>query len=195
MPATETESGDLLLEGLCVVFDSIDSVGDRFARGAFNRSVKAFLAGSAPLCFNHRSGAVLGRVLDLKETDAGIWMRARVDGAIRKHPELGTIYEQIKRGTIRGLSCGGFFSKIDTPTGPMIGTARIMEISATACPLDEKPSFTVVAGKALAEYDATIGEIAELEALRSAYGRLALAEANLAVAENFLRMRDRALRS
>jgi HK97 family phage prohead protease len=191
LPATETDYGsqDLLLEGLCVVWDSIDSEGESFLRGAFDKSVKAFLAGSAPLCYNHRPGAILGKVLDLKETSAGIWMTARVDAAIRKHPELAVIYEQIKRGTIRGLSCGGFFSRVQTPDGPRISTARVTEISATALPTDEKPRFAVVAGKALTEYDAAMAEIAELESLRAAYGRLALAESNLAVAENLLRAR------
>jgi HK97 family phage prohead protease len=189
LPATETADGDLLLEGLCVVFDSQDSVGDTFSPDAFTHSIKAFLAGSAPLCFNHSPGRVLGKVLDLTVTPAGVWTKARVDGAIREHPELRTIYEQIRRGSIKGLSCGGWFERVDTPKGPLINVARLAEISAAAIPLAEEPRFAVVSGKALVEYDQAMAELEQLEGLRAAYGRLALAEANMTVAENVVRAR------
>jgi hypothetical protein len=37
-----------------------------------------------------------------------------VDGAIRSHPELGTLYQQIKNGTLTGLSLAGYFKRIGT---------------------------------------------------------------------------------
>jgi hypothetical protein len=41
----------------------------------------------------------------------GIRVKARVDGAIRSHPELGTLYHQIKNGTLTGLSLAGYFKR------------------------------------------------------------------------------------
>lgn len=146
----EVEDGDLLIEGWAADFSGIDRQGENFTDGAFERGAKAFLAGSAPLCFHHKAEKVLGKVLDLREVPGrGIWMRARVDGAIRTHPELRTIYNQIKRGTLKGLSVGGFFKRKLTELGTRISDVDLTEVSITAVPIHAKPGFAVVAGKAM----------------------------------------------
>jgi hypothetical protein len=61
-----------------------------------------------------------------------LFMRARVDGAIKHSPQLKALYEQIKRGTIKNLSVGGFFSRVETALGPRINAARLIEVSATS---------------------------------------------------------------
>lgn len=146
----EMEDGDLIIEGWAAEFDGIDRQGENFIPGAFQRGIKAFMDGSASLCFHHKQDHVLGKVLDLQEVEGkGLKMRARVDGAIRQHPVLGTIYSQIKRGTFKNLSVGGFFHRVATAAGPRIGDMDFTEISVTGVPIHTKPSFAVVAGKAL----------------------------------------------
>jgi HK97 family phage prohead protease len=148
----ETEDGDLIIEGYAAVFDGLDRQGENFVDGAFKRGVKAFLDSQAALCFHHKKDMVLGKVLDLREEEGkGLKMRARVDGAIKNHPVLGTIYHQIKRGTLNGLSVQGFFGRIMTPSGPRIGDVDLTEISITGVPIHPGAKFSVLAGKALGD--------------------------------------------
>lgn len=147
---TEAENGDLIIEGMAAVFEGIDRQGENFAPGAFQRGIKSFLGGSAPLCFNHKSDYVLGKVLELEEIpDKGLRMKARVDGAVKNHPVLGTLYEQIKKGTISALSVGGYFKRGLVEGGRKIIDMDFTEVSTTATPVHPGASFAVVAGKAL----------------------------------------------
>lgn len=146
----ELEDGDLIIEGYAAEFDGIDRQGENFIDGAFQRGIKSFLGGSAALCFHHRGADVMGKVLALEEHPSrGLWMRARVDGATKTHPTLGTIYSQVKKGTLTGLSVGGFFKRKMTEAGQRISDMDFTEISITGVPIHAKPSFAVVAGKAL----------------------------------------------
>lgn len=144
----ETEDGDLIIEGMAAVFDGLDREGENFAPGAFQRGIKAFLDSQAALCFHHKKDHVLGKVLDLKETADGLWMRARVDGAIRKNPMLAAIYDQIKKGTFNGLSIQGFFRRL----GNKIVDMDFTETSVTGVPVHPGTHFSVVAGKALGDF-------------------------------------------
>ena len=143
------ENGDLILEGYAAVWEGEDREGENFAPGAFQRAAKAFLESPAALCFHHKHDKVLGRVLDLQEDGKGLRMRARVDGAIKQHPELGTYYQQIKNGTLSGLSVGGFFKRAIIEGKRRIADMDFTEISVTSVPVHTRPSFEVVAGKAL----------------------------------------------
>jgi HK97 family phage prohead protease len=144
------EDGDLIISGWAADFTGEDRQGENFTDGAFKSGIKAFMEGPATLCYHHRSSLCLGKVLELEEVEGkGLRMKARVDGAIRNHPELGTYYNQIKKGTLSALSCGGFFGRKMTPAGPRIGTVDMTEISITPVPCHVKPAFSVVAGKAL----------------------------------------------
>jgi HK97 family phage prohead protease len=151
MAATPLADGDLLLEGWAARW-TVDRENEAFLPASFDRGVKAFLEGTAALCFQHRGFEVLGRVLTLERKPEGLWMKARVDGAIRTHPTLGTIYKQILNGTIRGLSVGGFFRRRLTPDGYRIADVDLTEVSATAVPVGGHGTrFSVVAGKALGD--------------------------------------------
>jgi HK97 family phage prohead protease len=144
---TETEDGDLIIEGYAAVFEGVDREGENFAPGAFQRGIKSFLEGQAGLCYHHKHDKLLGKVLDLREEEGkGLWMRARVDAAIKKHPELGTYYEQIRRGSLNALSVGGFFKRMRDKIVDMDFT----EVSITPVPVHPGTNFAVVAGKALA---------------------------------------------
>lgn len=147
----ELEDGDIMISGMAAVFEGVDRDGENFAPGAFQRGIKAFIEGQSPLCFHHKRDHVLGKVLELEEVEGkGLRMKARVDGAIKNHPTLGTIYEQIKRGTINALSIGGYFRRGITADGPRITDVDFVEVSATAAPVHPGTHFSVIAGKALA---------------------------------------------
>lgn len=151
---TELDNGDLIIEGMAAVFEGVDREGENFIPGAFEKGIEAFLNGQAALCYHHNFDKCLGKVLDLKEVEGkGLYMKARVDGAVKKHPELGTIYEQIKAGSISGLSSGGFFERVRTPEGPRIGGVDFTDISVTPVAVHPGTKFAVVAGKALSNIE------------------------------------------
>lgn len=148
---TEDPNGDLIIEGYAAVFDGVDRQGENFAPGAFDRGIKSFLSGQSGLCYHHKHDKCLGKVLELQEEEGkGLRMKARVDGAIKNHPELGTYYEQIRRGTLNALSVGGFFKRALTAAGQRIVDMDFTEISVTPVPVHSGTNFAVVAGKALA---------------------------------------------
>ena len=162
---TEQDNGDLIIEGWAAVFDGVDRQGENFADGAFKRGIKAFLSGQSGLCYHHRHDKLLGKVLELEEVEGkGLRMRARVDAAIRKHPELGTYYEQIKNGSLNALSVGGFFRRKLTETGRKIVDMDFTEVSVTPVPVHPGTNFAVVAGKALAsEIETTTPEAPKVD--------------------------------
>ena len=147
----EDENGDLIIEGYAAVFEGVDRQGENFAEGAFARGIKSFIEGQSSLCYHHKHDKCLGKVLELNEEKGkGLKMKARVDGAIKTHPELGTYYNQIKNGTLNALSVGGFFKRSLTGDGPKITDMDFTEISVTPVPVHSGTSFSVLAGKALA---------------------------------------------
>lgn len=164
---TEADNGDLIIAGYAAVWDGDDREGENFAPGAFQRGIKAFMKAQASLCFHHKHDHVLGKVLELEEEGKGLRMKARVDGAIKNHPVLGTYYEQIKSGTLNGLSVGGFFKRAMIEGKRRIAGVDFTEISVTGVPTHTGPSFSVIAGKALTQSVAEVQEHdnAELEAV------------------------------
>lgn len=147
---TETEDGDLIIEGYAAVFEGQDRQNENFTDGAFQEGIKAFMSQQASLCYEHNREWAIGKVLDLREEEGkGLYMKARVDGAIRRHPTLGVVYDQIKKGTLSALSIGGFFKRKLTEAGRKIAQCDFTEISVTPVPVHPGTNFAVVAGKAL----------------------------------------------
>lgn len=159
------ENGDLVIEGYAAVWDGEDRQGENFAPGAFQRAAKAFLDSGGPLCFHHKHEQVLGSVTELEEDDKGLRMKARVDGAVAQDPFLKTKYEQIKKGTLRGLSVGGYFKRALVEGKRRIADMDFTEISVTGVPVHTGPSFAVVAGKALLD-DVEVPEKPEVGEVR-----------------------------
>jgi HK97 family phage prohead protease len=146
---SETDEGDLIIEGYAAVFEGLDREGENFVPGAFQRGIKSFLGSQAALCFHHKRDHVIGKVLDLKEEDGkGLWMRARVDKQEPTSP-LHYIYNGIKKGSISGLSVGGMFKRAVVDGRRMIADMDFTEISTTGAPVHTGTNFAVVAGKAL----------------------------------------------
>jgi HK97 family phage prohead protease len=134
LDTTELRSGDLLLEGLAVVWGGEDFENESFARGSLRETIPAFLSNQAPLLWNHRPDlGGIGRVLELEETSEGLRIKARVDAQPVGSP-LRHIYEAIKRGSHRGASIGGFFKRL----GQKIVSVRLSEVSITALAVDPR---------------------------------------------------------
>jgi HK97 family phage prohead protease len=172
---TEEENGDLIIEGYAAVFEGDDREGENFAdTKALDNGIADFLGRQASLCYHHKHDKLLGKVLELgREEGKGLRMKARVDGAIRSHPELKTYYEQIKNGSLKGLSIGGFFKRAIIGGLQKITGVDFTEISVTPVPVHPGTSFAVVAGKALSDLRVPevpdVGEVREQDERQIAY--------------------------
>lgn len=148
---TETESGDLIIEGLAADFTGIDRQGENFMDGAFQRGIAEFMENSGSLCYHHDHAKCIGKVLELREVEGkGLWMKARVDAQPEQSP-LHYIYNGIRKGSYKNLSVGGFFRRKLTENGPRINHCDFTEISVTPVSVHSKTKFAVVAGKALTD--------------------------------------------
>lgn len=166
---TETEDGDLVIEGLAANFEGLDRTNENFGDGAFQRGIKSFLRGQGALCFHHKHDHGIGRVLDLREEEGkGLWLKARVDKQQPTSP-LRYIYDGIRKGTYRGLSVGGFFKR----AGRKIVDVDLTEVSVTPVPVHPGTGFAVVAGKALADLDSAPADDAATADLEQAGRALA----------------------
>lgn len=164
---TETEDGDLIIEGYAAVFDGVDRTNENFVEGAFQRGIKSFLTRQASLNFHHRYDMGIGKVLDLREVEGkGLWMRARVDYQPESSP-LRYIYNGIKKGTYNALSVGGYFNRRLTSRGWRIADMDFTEISVTPVPCHPGTNFAVVAGKALSEMEVPTKPEVEGDEIRS----------------------------
>lgn len=172
----EDDNGDLIIEGWAASFEGLDRQHENFVDGAFTRGIKSFLEGQAALCYHHQHDKVIGKVLDLAEVEGkGLWMKARVDKQEPQSP-LYHIYNGIKKGSIKGLSIGGFFKRALVKGRKMIADMDFTEISTTGVPVHPKTGFAVVAGKALASdlktEHAKLDEIPEDEIREEDFERL-----------------------
>lgn len=172
LTATTAANGDLIIEGYAAVWDGLDRQGENFAPGAFTRGIKSFLGGQSALAFHHKTDQIVGKVLDLEERPAGLWMRARVDHQEPSSP-LRHIYNAVKKGTINGLSVGGYFRRALVNGRLMIADMDFTEVSVTGVPIHAGTSFAVVAGKALT--DATDDQASALDRADMALTRAELA--------------------
>jgi len=146
---TEVGDGELIIEGYASDFDN-DRQDEAFEPGAFDTAIKSFMENPV-LLYHHNFERALGRVLELRRDAKGLFMRAAIDP-----PATGSwaedIYNKVRSGTIKGLSVGGKFFRKQTPAGPKIHRADLMEISVTPMPVNPRTLFAV-AGKAFEQLD------------------------------------------
>lgn len=104
---SDTDSGDLYVEGYFAVFNDTykvwDGATESIAPGAFTESV----SGDVRALYNHNDDLILGRTsagtLELREDSHGLWGRIKLN---RNDTDALNAYERIKRGDITGCSFG-----------------------------------------------------------------------------------------
>jgi uncharacterized protein len=144
----EADDGELIIEGLASTWD-LDLGGDVIQPGAFARTLDHWRGSKKiiPLLDQHQYGsvrAVVGKLLEAKETDAGLWTRWQMldsdDGR--------EVYQRIKGGYIDGLSIG--YRVIgDAPVKDgvrYIKEVALEEVSAVIWPMN--PGARIMAVKA-----------------------------------------------
>jgi len=93
-------------EGYCAVFENVDRGGDIIEKGAFTRTIGMNVkAGKVKLLDHHNRWSVkdlVGKLLEAKEDDFGLWIKAYVS----ETPLGDQVLTQIKEGVLDALSFG-----------------------------------------------------------------------------------------
>jgi HK97 family phage prohead protease len=119
----------LRFAGYAAVFDRPDKSGDIVRKGAFLRALER--AGEVPLLWQHRSGAVIGRIEHLSEDARGLRVIAAV-GDRRAAGLLGS-------GKVDGLSFGYRVREAKSAGGQReLTELELVEVSVVANPMQPK---------------------------------------------------------
>jgi HK97 family phage prohead protease len=119
----------LRFAGYAAVFDRLDKGGDIIRKGAFARALER--AGEVPLLWQHKPGAVIGRVEHLSEDRRGLRVIASVDDA-RTSRLLGG-------GKVDGLSFGYRVREAKSAGGLReLVELELVEVSLVANPMQPK---------------------------------------------------------
>ena len=123
--------------GYAAVFDRPDKGGDIVRKGAFLRGLER--AGEVPLLWQHKAGAVIGRVEHLSEDERGLRVIAAVSDARASR--------LVRTGKVGGLSFG--YRVREANSG---GAVRelieldLVEVSLVANPMQPKSRVHAVEG-------------------------------------------------
>lgn len=143
-----------VISGYASVFGNVDSYGDIVVKGAFSRFlVEAKVKGKViPVFYGHNMEdprANIGRVIELREDEHGLWFKAQLDLSGETYGRL--VYSQLKDGRLDSLSFG--FSVIDsrsTSRGYELQDLELYEISVVPIPANKEALITEVkAGRAI----------------------------------------------
>lgn len=111
------------------MFDRPDKGGDIVRPGAFAKALER--AGEVPLLWQHKSGAVIGRIEHLSEDKRGLRVVASVD--------TGKVSKLIERGKIDGLSFGYRVREAKSEGGwRELIELDLVEVSLVARPMQPK---------------------------------------------------------
>ena len=115
--------------GYAAVFDRPDKGGDIIRKGAFAKALE--LAGEVPLLWQHKAGAVIGRIEHLSEDARGLRVIARL-GDARTSRLLGN-------GKVDGLSFGYRVREAKSAAGLReLTELDLVEVSLVANPMQPK---------------------------------------------------------
>jgi HK97 family phage prohead protease len=91
-----------IIEGYASIFGNIDRAGDIVLPGAFTNSLPAFLEDGV-ICYQHETNLTIGKPLDAKEDDHGLWFKAQL---IKEIEAARDCFALMKAGVIKKFSFG-----------------------------------------------------------------------------------------
>lgn len=171
------ESGTF--EAIVSVFNNVDAAGDRVMPGAFTKSIERWKASGdpVPIVYSHAHRdphALLGGVLDMRETDEGLWVKGRLD---LDSPTASLVHRHMRSRTIRKFSfaydvLGSHPSRKDSGVTELT-ELDVIEVGPTLIPANPATDLVTVkaeGGQRLTEADATrlreaISALQDLEGL------------------------------
>lgn len=91
--------------------------------------------------FNHDHTKPIGKMMDVKATDEGLWVKGRISNS--RDPDISRIRDLVKEGILNSLSVGMRVHDEDRQEGVnVIKSAELHEISVVAVPMNQDSQFT-----------------------------------------------------
>ena len=149
---------DGTFEGYGSVFGNMDNGGDVMVPGCFTKSLAMIPANRVKMLWQHDSSQVIGKWLEMREDNRGLYCKGRLFMGVAKGKEC---YELMKEEAVDGLSIG--FRTIQDEYDREAGLRRLtevklMEVSVVTFPMNELATVSMVKG------DGTIVSEREIEA-------------------------------
>ena len=119
--------------GYASVFGGVDSYGDTVMPGAYMNTLE-MRKRPVQMRWNH-FGEVIGKWLDIRETDKGLWVEGELTPG---HSKAEDVYASLKHGAISGLSIGYRpIKSMPNETGGLdLHEIDLVEISVVESPAD-----------------------------------------------------------
>ena len=129
-----------IITGYACVFNEIDLANDVIKSGAFTASLDER---TPVMLWNHNSDMVLGKWLEIREDEKGLFVKGQLCLDVEKSQE---IYELLKNKSVTGLSIGFSIDKsaYDVNGNRIIEKLSLFEISIVPIPCNEKAQITDV---------------------------------------------------
>ncbi len=113
-------------EAYVAIFGNVDLGGDRIVKGAFASSLQKWASKGRPIpvVFSHQWSnldAHIGEVLEARETDRGLYVRAQLD---MQDPPSAKVWRLLKRGTLAEMS----FAYDVIRSRPVGGVLELLEL-------------------------------------------------------------------
>ena len=127
--------------GYAAIFDRPDRGGDVVRRGAFTHSLER--AGEVPLLWQHKAGAVVGRIEHLSEDERGL----RVIAALGSGADAKRAARLLESGKLDGLSFGYRVREAKSARGLReLIELDLVEVSLVARPMQPRARVHAVDG-------------------------------------------------
>lgn len=77
------EGKNLFVEGYAAIFGNEDSYNDIIVAGAFTKTIAGKEGKRIRLCLQHDMDDVIGKIIELKEDERGLWFRAKISNTTK----------------------------------------------------------------------------------------------------------------
>lgn len=124
----------ITFEGYASVWGRVDSYGDTVLKGAFADSLKER---RPMMLYGHNPGRVIGKWLDYKEDDKGLYVKGALTPGNSDAADVGA---NLKFGALNGQSIGGYTTDWESQKdgGRIIKRFDLYEISVVSMPAEQE---------------------------------------------------------
>lgn len=128
------EDDPITFEGYASVWGRVDSYGDTVLKGAFTTSLKDR---RPMMLYGHNPGRVIGKWVDYKEDNVGLWMKGALTPGNSDAEDVGA---NLKFGALNGLSIGGYTTEWESQKdgGRIIKAFELWETSVVSMPAEQE---------------------------------------------------------
>lgn len=143
------------VEGLASAYGNIDHAGDIVERGAYKRTLDRFNSStkSMPFLAHHRHDKPIGRIIELRDSDEGLYFKARFSDS----HDGQNVRSQFLDGTLDSFSIG---YRVLQKQSDRVNDRKVLrlkeialhEISAVTFPCNELAKLTAVKGDIASSY-------------------------------------------